>query len=279
MSETTKPDHQELPYLPSLESAKTTDCRSAYILAYPVMLISWLTVPTLASLTRYRQFVDCKGLAIIILMLALLGWVAFRLLSGFHSFQADRSGLTMRGVLRRRLIPWAQVIGLSVRTTRAGFCFVELHLGGGERVRFVPRGLGGSEDAGAAVTASIWQHLRQMGRAEDTTLPEDVLRIWKPVWDDVPVEVDWSRPVHRWARFGRFLTSIVFMAMAIGILLCFADKGWRGLLFSAPISVMCWLALSWSGKRRCCLLSGSRCARIALRPRARRDAFACSGRR
>jgi len=202
-----------LPDLPGLESVRTTDFGAAPIVLFQGAFALWMAALVVWGLCRFRQFMGAGHVAVAVIVIALAAWLVLRLLFGIYRCESSGAGLALRSPIRKRFIAWTEIAGLSIRTSRTANTVVTLAVQGGS-VKLVPRGLGGSMAAGATITASIWQHLRQIGRADGVALHEAVLRLWKPVPQDVPVEVDWHKPPHRHARLGRGLTAAFFLGMA-----------------------------------------------------------------
>ncbi len=64
------------------------------------------------------------------------------------------------------------------------------------------------------VCASIWQHLRRLGKADNLTLPELALTFWDRIPDELPREMDWVN-----ARVSRTWPTVMLLVVFAGFVL------------------------------------------------------------
>ena len=205
----------ELSDLPCLESVET---KSSAV--WPVVLVYggfavWQVAILCILLWKYRQYVGQQAYAIVGLIVALVLWVGLRLLLSYTYFKTDSNGIAMRGPLLRRFIAWSDVQQAATRR-RGSRVSVVLKMARG-RASIQPGALGSTE--GESIVASMWQHLRRVGKANGIELGETSRNLWQPIPDDVPTSVDYDvqkRPASRiGAVCGLLLPPVAVVMVAI----------------------------------------------------------------
>ncbi len=201
-------DCTDFPDLPGLESVESRGSGLLIAAAFN-MLMSGVFVAAIAhGFIVYREYLPRNALIMVWAVFALSGWVVLRFLLDFWRFKTGGNGLTLRAVLRRRFVPWISVTEATMHGTR-------LRLRTTDGLVTVPlRSLGDSQ-AAAALAASVWQHLRRLGRAEGMELTEEMRRIWQPVPESIPQEQDWEHRIPRSCRMGQAAALIFFLVMLV----------------------------------------------------------------
>ncbi|MHB1459069.1 MAG: PH domain-containing protein [Armatimonadota bacterium] len=224
------------PDLPELESVRTSNGQYLPILILFGALNSQIIYAIIRGYFKYEQYLDTKEKLIVALIPACVIYIIVRILSGFHSYATDRNGITMRGVLRRRFIPWMDIKAASTAQTRIGSIVLILETNNGT-VRIDPRGFGSSTWNADSIVASTWQHLRRFGRARDIKLSENALKLWEPIPDSVPEEMTWGHPPSRKTKAGAVAGTAFFILPIIGIWVS-PDMSTHTLLFSITLTIL-----------------------------------------
>lgn len=206
---------EQLPDLPALESVRTDSRALIPILVtyggFGVMFSALIVRMYL----RYAQYIDASGRAIAAVVAALGVFVLVRILCGYFSYSTNADGFTMRGPLRRKFVPWLSIRSAHTEKSKAGYTQLVLETETGV-VRVAPRGAGLSN--GEIIEASIWQHLRRVGRAGGMDLSPGARSLWTPIGDDVPDEVDWGKSPPRQVRI--WGTLILTFMISAPVCLC-----------------------------------------------------------
>lgn len=204
---------EQLPDLPGLESAEAGASVTTWVIGFYVAFTLFMSAPLVYLYWYARPFFGDQ-LAIATVLIALIAllilWVILRLLSGVFHWKADAQGLTMRGPLRRWFIAW-QDMEDAVSAEGTGNLGYRLRVNG-SLVHVNVEGGSGSP----AVYASIWQHLRRLGRAGDLQLPEAALTFWDRIPDELPKTMEWMnpRPPKMWVTILPILLLVVFLVWA-----------------------------------------------------------------
>lgn len=103
-------------------------------------------------------------------------------------FGTDGEGLSARGLGHKTFVPWSEVTATSMeRGTMGGNIYVIGTPKGAIRVRE-------SVTPPNPLVPSIWQHLRRLGKQDDTFLSPLMKSLWTPIPDAAPQEMDWHNP-------------------------------------------------------------------------------------
>ena len=165
----------ELPDLPGIEEVKVEYKSPAFlvgcIIGLVVFILCWI----------YRGIVHSLKT-----LLGIAAWTSLvqSLLS--HETKIDYNGLHYEQPFRRKKIKWTEVI--DARITSNKHCRYTVDFTGDKRVISI---LIDGEDY-PRIIASIWQHLRRHGKAENFTLPDTVLSMWADIPNDIPEEMDFT---------------------------------------------------------------------------------------
>lgn len=201
---------------------------------------SWFVYLIIYGYFKYAHYLNTKEKLLVALIPACIIYVIIRILSGFHLYTTDRNGITMRGVLRRRFIPWMDITAASTAQTRIGSVVLILETNNGT-VKIDPRGFGSSTWNTDSIVASTWQHLRRFGHADGITLSENALKLWEPIPDNVPEEMEWGHPASSKYKSGA-IASIAFFAILM-ILAWFAIGKSIQMIFLSLIFTVCFAFL------------------------------------
>jgi len=129
-------------------------------------------------------------------------------------YETSALGLKINYLRGERLINWSSVTG-ATGTSNGSLSVITLVTKAGKV------GIAGAHGHGV-LAASIWQHLRRMGKADGLTIPPTALSLWIPVPDSVPREMDWNNPAPP------ILTRKVYLAsIAIVCVLVLCAWNWR----------------------------------------------------
>jgi len=220
MSVESRPDLREL------ESVQSGNSRTSIVGLGVAGYIVWQAC-LIGYLNRhYGECLDNKSYIPLILMFSIVIYMISRIILGYCFYETDANGITMRGLIRRRFVPWMDIEGAEVCTSRIGTVFLLLKIKG-RVVRIAPSDTGSSR--GDCLIASVWQHLRHFGRADGIELTETALSLWQPIPDDVPIEMEWGKSPSSKAYvsfycgmlfFGFLLLAcFIFAAQSIGMIL------------------------------------------------------------
>ncbi len=100
----------------------------------------------------------------------------------------DAQGLTVRGVFRKRHIAWSEITEARGDAKSSGKVY---------RLKTNSAKLSITDVHGAAgqlIGASIYQHLRRFGKADESLLTAGARTFWVPIPKEVPEEMDWHHP-------------------------------------------------------------------------------------
>ncbi len=209
----------ELPDLQPLETVEARD-RSGHVFA----LVAILAVAGFLSLAvwMYRMYptemreVSAPLIAALAFGGAICLWAFYRLLSANYYWRTDAEGLETRSLVRRRFERWADAKSIPRIEYRLR-C----------KSRLLP------------VAASVWQHMRRLGKAEVADLPEPALTFWDEIPDALPWEAEWDQPSG--VRMGkRVLLSAAALLVCLGLGLAVA-----GLVVPHQRDLLVWAVCSW----------------------------------
>lgn len=204
------------PDLPELESVRTQNKQYLPILVVFGVLNFQIIYAIIRLYFKYAHYLDTKEKLRVSLIPACIIYIIVRMLSGYHTYATDANGITMRGVLRRRFIPWMDIRKASTTETRIGSVVLVLETGS-ETIRIDVRGFEGGTWSADSFVASAWQHLRHFGRAGSIRLSDKALRLWEPIPDSVPEEMTWGHPATKRVKLGPMASLAFFTACIIGI--------------------------------------------------------------
>lgn len=217
------------PDLPELESVEAKT--SLPIIILPIMYVSFVEWIMYLAYSRLGKFlindaIAQKFLLISLPLLVIINiWILRRLLFDEYYWKSDAHGLTAQSILRKRFIPWADVVSVisNVRELR----LVTTH----KKYTIGPM----RDYNGFYLACSIWQHLRRHWKADDSDLPEGADFFWDNIPDTLPRNMEWINPKH--AKIG--LNVLVSLVITIGFSVPFyyisSSKGSEA--FILPVSM------------------------------------------
>lgn len=178
-------------YLPEL------DCVSTGRGMIVVVVIAWLLVSAIAgalcgvvySVIRFGRSTPFS-LVEFIAVSAAFAVVAALLMIRTNWFDCqwttDSSGLTIRGLSRERRIEWSEITQASGKPMTGDKIACTLKTSSGKMS--IPDLF---DDGGGLVCASIYQHLRKYGKADESLLSAAARTFWTPIPHEIPQEMDW----------------------------------------------------------------------------------------
>lgn len=229
---------RELPYLPELESVDTRGSN-------PAAVITWgmggMLLPILVffgyGFWAYHRYFEPGQLALFAIIPALLVIVLLRWLFTYSRVSTSPEGITLSGPLRRSAIPWNSVLRASSKQTSIGRTIIILETNGG-RIQLNAGGISDNAVTSARVAASVWQHLRRNGIANDVSLGDRDLSFWQEIGEDVPHDMEWKSSRKRKGTLFEGV-AILLMLVVPMIWLLFDDPRLGGfmLVFLSPMLI------------------------------------------
>lgn len=166
---------------------------------YALNVIGWIVVAVLLGAL-------CGAAAILLVRLVLGRWpaimVCIAISVGFVGLIAawctrrnwfdwqwttDAEGLTIRGLFRTRRVAWSEITEARGDAKSSGKIYVlKTH-----STKLVATELHGG---GELFGASVYQHLRRFGKADESLLTPGARTFWMPIPREVPDEMDWHNP-------------------------------------------------------------------------------------
>ncbi|MEN6520742.1 MAG: hypothetical protein ABFD46_06270 [Armatimonadota bacterium] len=151
-----------------------------------------------------------------------------RILLEEQYIRSDSFGLTVKRALSKSFIPWSDVED----------AWIAQSPGGKPRLTLKHKGkvfsMSGTATLNLGLAASIWQYLRQYGKAYNVHITESVRSLWNEIPKSVPKEMDW-KPVDAPAGFN--IKSIELRNDQISV-----DKnGKLKTIAFSDVTAACWL--------------------------------------
>ncbi len=106
-----------------------------------------------------------------------------------YQWTIDSTGLTIKGISRARHIGWSQVTDAKAKVLIGDKVSCTLRTTAGKIVLGDPFG-----DRSSLIAASLYQHLRRYGKADESMLTAGSKTFWMPIPREVPGEMDWHNP-------------------------------------------------------------------------------------
>lgn len=219
-----------LPDLPELESVESNPLVFVAASAAIWLLLSILTGAVLGAVYAIAKpyltgkLPDMAEIGAVAGLCALLVAPLFLKLNVFECrYKTDSTGITVRGLSTGRSVPWSSVISAEMKGG-SGSMVYRLRLDKGRVDIPVTMNTNGF------LAASVWQHLRRLGKAGAIVPPPETLSIWTPIPDSVPRETDWNNP-----KQPMLDAKAVFVGLFIIVALIFVfsdSNGWLDRLFS-----------------------------------------------
>lgn len=185
---------RNLPDLPELESVEVRDWGTLARVA--AFLVVYVVLPLALFLWMYQglqQFLP-DGIIYALGLMAVLGaWLVWRIVSTDYYYRTDRAGMTQKGVFRRRFIDWSDVECVQVSEGISSQPSL--------RIRTRTTALVISSSCRGADTdvlfASVWQHLRRIGKDEGLQPTPRALSLWDCIPDGPSQDLTWGKAPHR----------------------------------------------------------------------------------
>ncbi len=185
-----------LPDLPGLESVDAYTHVGLWYLPEAICIlliglmaggIGWMYVKNRAAISA-----DSRSEAAVIVGLVSIGmlvvWILYKVLWTEHRWVTDADGLRSYSVLRKRFIPWTELVEIrpprvvsSARSYRA--------VGRHQSIGLMAHNL-----TCALLVASVYQHAARRIPVSPQDMPEHVLSLWDSIPDDLPRRLDWRNP-------------------------------------------------------------------------------------
>lgn len=182
---------EQLPDLPALESVDAGPSHTWPIAVIMLGMLYLFTGGTIWFVRHYEPYLGeqlplMNGVAVILVAASL--WMTARLLLDDHRWSTTPEGLYARAILRRRFVRWDDVREASSR--RSSLHSTPAYTIRTSRGRFQVYPVG--TYSMIVLYASVWQHLRRVGKADGLELPQEALSIWDSIPDELPREMDWA---------------------------------------------------------------------------------------
>lgn len=232
------PEHiNDLPDLPALESVEVKAYgllkAAAVLFTIPLLftaLMTWMFV-------FYWQYLNNMLLIMIFGggMAAVCCWMLYRILWADYYWKTDSEGLFTRGLLRKRYIKWSNVV--SAKTTRDVVRQTCYKISIGTRTISIPIHIDGTFAETNALSASIWQHLRRYGNAENIKPKEEALTFWDRIPDELSDDLHWTNPKPVFWNASNIASLSFMLLMLIGslVMILIEPADWWLGLFSISV--------------------------------------------
>lgn len=149
-------------------------CAVATELLIGLIIHRWLGIPVCVALTLG-------------FMPLIATWLARK--SGFDwQWTTDAGGLTVSGLFRKRHIAWSEITEAKGKANSGGRAYYLKT----ESTKLTFADM--VQASGELIGASIYQHLRRFGKADESLLTPSARTFWMPIPDEVPDEMDWHNP-------------------------------------------------------------------------------------
>lgn len=139
-----------------------------------------------------------------ILALITLTWSLYELLIiNIYYIRSDERGFTLYRVIRRQFLKWDNIKAITIKTNMGqlvGCKFI-----GKDQTIWLPLPFP-HDRMESVLVASIWQHLRRIGKADEFPFPKEAEDLWWSVPDCVPDSVSWiNRHAPEWKVYYKLL--------------------------------------------------------------------------
>lgn len=154
-------------------------------------------------------------------------WTTRRFLFEEYYWKSDENGLTARSILRKRFIPWSDVIktsfnrDLQLITTTSKIT------------------IGPFKDySGLYLACSIWQHLRRHWKADDSDLPEGADSLWDRIPATLPREMEWINSKRARIALNAFISIVVTVGFSVPFYYMPSSKGNDAFIMPVFMAIM-----------------------------------------
>lgn len=223
---------EQLPDLPGLESVEAGIGRTLPLGVVMLAVLFLIVGGALWSLREYREFLGERcGFVYGVTAVAAVAsiWVTVGILTGDYHWRTTPDGLFARSILRRRFVRWGEVRQATSRQSALRTVPSYTITASTGKFSIYP----GTYSI-IGLYASIWQHLRRVGRADGLILPVEALSIWDRIPDELPSEMDWTdaRPPLLWPYIA------IPAVFAAGVLWFSATEAMDGRYFIAVLMIL-----------------------------------------
>lgn len=202
-------DTNNLPDLPELEAVEArglSPLPALALLAFPLLFTSFAAWGGWV----YRDFLAPHEIALIATIPLLFLYVIFRFLTDYYRYNTNADGFSAQGLIRRRSIRWTDINGASIQKRRSRYPKLILRM---DRGSFrLPLPSAGGRSPMDVLVASVYQHLRRLGKADGLELTPSMLSLWREIPDDVPTEAEWGKPASLGPKLGYLFLLLLFCA-------------------------------------------------------------------
>lgn len=218
---------KNLPELPELESIEARSTSILMVLLLCGGLYLTANVLLLFQYQHLKQYIPVQGSIMLALMTLTNLWLLIRAALSDYVWQTSEQGLVARGLLRKRLICWHDI--RQADSDEPGTSSATIRLSTNDTIFKIPYD--------EILLASVWQHLRPMGRVDDLHLSSTVLSLWDMFPDELPREMEWRRKTSLHPKVSGALVLVVFGGL-IGLMWCgFHDTG-PAIVMSTIVTLM-----------------------------------------
>lgn len=231
MAQRPSAQYQVLPDLPCLESIEILDRSRLYVLLVIVSLKFWTLFCVIWGFVLYREYLSFGAFVAVGIILALFVWLMLRILSCYWSYKTDQSGITMKGLLRKRFVAWPEVLKVATQQSRMGETILKLTTAQ-KSIKISPKGFS-TASSGDCLVASIWQHLRRLGRADEIVFTEAMESLWREIPKDAPVEMEWSKPINSAEKAG---IIVLFLVLIVPLVMFWLEATRKPLMIALAVS-------------------------------------------
>lgn len=230
-------DQPDLPGLERVTSRGVMSNSPAWLIVGGIAaLLVFIVGVYLACFHRQKLPILTWVMALIVSSLVVQAVSDWVLLSFQWSWRTDAEGIRASGLFGSRSMCWTEVERAETRRT-GPIRGTRLVLSGGGREFLVPL-------RDTVLVASVWQHLRRVGKSSDVSLPAVAETWWRAVPDDVPTEI--SLDVVPQPSLPASLFAPVVATCTVALLAVVAafgggpggKEGWLWLLLIVPLFVL-----------------------------------------
>ena|GEM_PF-6956055 len=199
----------QLPDLPALEAVETRTRERPVLASIAFLFVAGFTglgVRAYIRLGDYARDLLPQVTVAAVLAGGICAWIVYRLILADFHWRTNADGLHSRSLIRRRFRRWEDMSSLTRLSGKSATTY---------------------DSRLVSVDASVWQHMRRLGKADDTALPEPALTFWDVIPDELPTELQWRnpRPIRRNYIIWCTLSGVVLAAgLGLVVSLCFGFR-------------------------------------------------------
>lgn len=217
-------DHRE--YLPALESVEAK-LRLLPVLLIAIIYLSMIIVPIAVRFSAFKNLLKNlnphdQHLIVFggVITVALILWIVVRMAFCISCIKTDSRGITLRGPLKNRLIPWHEIKEVDYRRTKAGSPILIINT----MADSIKLNASDFYGYGQAII-SIWLRSNK-NDIKSFELPSELKAVLEPISDDIPREIDWAphKAASPKANIKKIAAIIVVFIGGISFLICSSPK-------------------------------------------------------